>query len=75
MDSRRSELQRLKDEEAALEAEHEKNKNDLLTLSKNLQETQLQICQVCNLKVRWSIIDSVNKSLCHFDYFIRSKQW
>lgn len=52
LDSKRSELQKLKDEETALEIEYEKNKNELLTLSKNLQDTQLEICQVCNIVER-----------------------
>lgn len=51
LDSKRSELQKLKDEETALEIEYEKNKNELSTLSKNLQDTQLEICQVWNCNV------------------------
>lgn len=49
LDQRKGELQRLKDEEAALEAEHEKNKNEVIRLSHNLQDTQLQICQVSQI--------------------------
>lgn len=46
IDSKRSELQKLKDEEAALELEYDQNRRELDKLSTNLQKTQLQICQV-----------------------------
>lgn len=46
MDSRRSELQKLKDEESALEKEYDTNLNELQGLSTKLQDTQLQISQV-----------------------------
>lgn len=46
LDSKRSELQKLKDEEAALEREYSENQSNLDKLSKTLQDTQLQICQV-----------------------------
>lgn len=46
LDSKRGELQKLKDEESSLEREYEENKRKLDKLSKSLQDTQLQICQV-----------------------------
>lgn len=46
LDSKRSELQKLKDEEASLEKEYNDNKNKFERLSKSLQDTQLQISQV-----------------------------
>lgn len=46
LDSKRGELQKLKDEESSLEKEYEENKQKLEKLSKSLQDTQLQICQV-----------------------------
>lgn len=46
LDSKRGELQKLKDEESSLEKEYEENKRKLDKLSKSLQDTQLQICQV-----------------------------
>lgn len=46
LDSRRSELQKLKDEETSLEKEYDTNLNELQSLSKKLQDTQLQISQV-----------------------------
>lgn len=46
MDSRRSELQKLKDEETALEKEYDTNLSELQSLSTKLQDTQLQISQV-----------------------------
>lgn len=46
MDSKRGELQKLKDEESALEKEYDANRNELENLSRNLQDTQLQISQV-----------------------------
>lgn len=46
LDSKRGELQKLKDEESSLEKEYEDNKRKLDKLSKSLQDTQLQICQV-----------------------------
>lgn len=48
LDSKRGELQKLKDEESSLEREYEDNKRKLDKLSKSLQDTQLQICQVCD---------------------------
>lgn len=49
LNSKRSELQKLKDEESALELEYDKNRHDVENLSKKLQDTQLQICQVKSL--------------------------
>ncbi|XP_031620846.1 epidermal growth factor receptor substrate 15-like 1 isoform X2 [Contarinia nasturtii] len=49
LDSKRNELQKLKDEESSLEKEYEDNKRNLDRLSKTLQETQLQICQIKSL--------------------------
>lgn len=46
LDSKRGEFQKLKDEESSLEKEYEENKRKLEKLSKSLQDTQLQICQV-----------------------------
>ncbi|XP_055310791.1 epidermal growth factor receptor substrate 15-like 1 isoform X2 [Sitodiplosis mosellana] len=46
LDSKRGELQKLKDEESSLERDYEENKQKLDKLSKTLQETQLQICQI-----------------------------
>lgn len=46
LDSKRGELQKLKDEESSLEKDYEENKRKLDRLSKSLQDTQLQICQV-----------------------------
>lgn len=46
LDSRRSELQKLKDEETALEKEYDTNLSELQSLSTKLQDTQLQISQV-----------------------------
>lgn len=55
LDSKRGELQKLKDEEASLEKEYDDNKNKFEKLSKSLQDTQLQISQV-NLASLFSII-------------------
>lgn len=46
LDSKRGELQKLKDEESSLEKEYDDNKNKFEKLSKTLQDTQLQISQV-----------------------------
>lgn len=46
LDSKRGELQKLKDEELALEKEYDTNQRELDLLSRNLQDTQLQISQV-----------------------------
>ncbi|XP_055858592.1 epidermal growth factor receptor substrate 15-like 1 isoform X2 [Episyrphus balteatus] len=46
LNSKRSELQKLKDEEASLEKDYEENRKELDNLSRNLQDTQLQISQV-----------------------------
>lgn len=46
LDSRRLELQQLKDEETTLEKEYDSGLKELNNLSKNLQDTQLQISQV-----------------------------
>jgi epidermal growth factor receptor substrate 15 len=46
LDSKRSELQKLKDEENALNKQYDEGMNDMKALSKNLQDTQLEISQV-----------------------------
>lgn len=46
LDSKKGELQKLKDEESTLEKEYDENKRLLEKLSQTLQDTQLQICQV-----------------------------
>lgn len=46
LEFKRNELQKLKDEECSLEKEYEENKRKLDKLTKTLQDTQLQICQV-----------------------------
>lgn len=63
LDTKRSELQKLKDEETALEREYSENQSNLDKLSKTLQDTQLQICQVnlfdfCPIEknTRWKLI-------------------
>jgi epidermal growth factor receptor substrate 15 len=46
LDARRSELQKLKEEEAALEREYDDGLKEMENLSHQLQDTQLQISQV-----------------------------
>jgi epidermal growth factor receptor substrate 15 len=52
LDSKRSELQKLKDEENSLNKQYDEGLNELQTLSKNLQDTQLEISQVRCRKTR-----------------------
>lgn len=46
VDSKRGELQKLKDEESSLEREYDANKHELDKVSQTLQDTKLQISQV-----------------------------
>lgn len=46
LDAKKSELQSLKDEENALETEHKNSTAEMDNMTKNLQDTQLQISQV-----------------------------
>lgn len=50
LDSKRSELQKLKDEETSLEREYDTNKHELDSLTRTLQDTQIQISQVRTVK-------------------------
>lgn len=46
LDSKRSELQKLKDEETSLEKEYDTSKQEMDSLTRTLQDTQIQISQV-----------------------------
>lgn len=79
LDSKRGELQKLKDEESSLEKEYEENKQKLDKLSKSLQDTQLQICQVGiayaqnNLTIISHTLYSLNSVGKGFGYAIRGE--
>lgn len=68
LDSKRSELQKLKDEETQLEREYDTSKHELDSLTRTLQDTQIQISQV------WFIL---NKRKPDFDciWLLSLKAW
>lgn len=68
LDSKRSELQKLKDEEAALEREYSENQRNLEMLTKSLQDTQLQICQVMIADFAWRWL-TTSKNTDKFQFF------
>lgn len=66
LSSKKQELEGLKQEEARLEHQQEDFRKKLDNLSQNLQDSQLQISQVCKVQPHVTIIQRFHRGFTHF---------